>query len=129
MNFNDSFDVFLRGGCGSVPTAYRGAITFVDSRPGVPGNDESNDDYVRIQDLCENGHGVKGWAWRNGKLLGSKYNGKGAFKPVIWDPYTRKKGTNVKEDDYVGIKICEVDGSGDSRPGPCDQDSRYSVDG
>jgi hypothetical protein len=64
--FDDSFDVFLRGGCGSVPTAYRAAITFVDSGPGVPGNDESNDDYVRIQDP------LREWARRQGVGLAQR---------------------------------------------------------
>jgi hypothetical protein len=98
-----------------------GSIFFIDNGPGTPGNGESNDDYVEIWDTCDNHHGVKGWAWRNGKLLGAKYNGTGSQKrPVIWDPFG-----NLKDGDYVGIKVCEVDGSGDNSPGPCDNGSDY----
>jgi hypothetical protein len=116
----DDFDAFLRGGCGTIPTAFRGAIVFVDHGPGVPDNGQSNDDYIRLTDLCENHHGVKGWAWVDGDLKGSKYNGKGAFKRVIWDPFGDLKGWK-----YVGLKICEVDGNDDKTPGPCDRRSRW----
>ena len=64
---------------------------------------KGNDDYVVIDDFCKDHHGVKAWAWRNGKLLGSKYNGRGNNKSVIWDPY--RNDNNVEKGDYVGLKV------------------------
>jgi len=110
---------------GSGKCSVLGVISFIDYGPGKPGNGKPNDDYVQIWDTCDNKHGVKGWAWINGKLKGEKYNGTGSqSKPVIWDPFG-----NVKKGDYIGLKICEVDGNGDRTPGPCNEGSSRSRDG
>jgi hypothetical protein len=98
-------------------------INFKDYGKGAPGGG-NNDDYIELLDGCGDRQGVKGWAWINGKLLGEKYNGKGYKKRVIWDPFG-----NVKAKDYVGIKVCIVDGNGDQSPGPCEHRSKYSQDG
>jgi hypothetical protein len=116
----DYFDVWLGRECnGEGPLPYKGVIAFVDDGPGVPGNGESSDDYIELMDTCANKHGVKGWAWVDGKLKGERYSGKGLGKKVIWDPFGDLKGRH-----YVGLKICEVDGNGDPHPGPCDRRTR-----
>lgn len=120
----DYFDVWLGRECdGKGPLPYKAVIAFVDQGPGRPGNGKSNDDYIELMDTCENKHGVKGWAWVDGKLKGANYSGKGLGKKVIWDPFGNLKGRH-----YVGLKICEVDGNGDKTPGPCDSDSQW-IDG
>jgi len=94
-----------------------GIASFIDNGRGVPGNDKSNDDYIEVLDACVDHHGVRAWAWLNGRLLpGSKYNGKGYRKTVYWDPFP---SGNVKNGDNVGIKVCLVDGSGDNNHGRC----------
>lgn len=118
--YNDRFHVNM----GSGKCVVLGVISFIDYGPGVPGNGKSNDDYIEVWDTCGNKHGVKGWAWKNGRLLGAKYNGKGDERRVIWDPFG-----NVKKGDGVGIKICEVDGPNDRTPGPCNSGTVRSVDG
>lgn len=120
----DYFDVWLGPECdGHGPLPYKGVIAFVDHGPGVPGNGESNDDYIELLDACRNKHGIKGWVWVDGTLKGSRYVGKGLGKKVIWDPVGDLKGRH-----YVGLKICEVDGNGDKTPGPCAWRSRW-IDG
>jgi hypothetical protein len=75
-----------------------------------------------VDDFCEDGHGVKAWAWRNGALLGSRYNGKGNNGRVTWDPYGTHN--NIKKGDYIGLRACIVDGpSGAPFPG-CTEGTR-----
>lgn len=113
---NDNFSVSTTDGCGRVD--------FVDFGEGAPGGG-SNDDYLVIHDLCGDGHGVKAWAWRNGILLGSRYNGNGlAGDAVIWDPFG-----NVVPGDAVGLEVCLVDGTDDPSPSKCGSATRVSVDG
>ena len=50
----------------------------------------------------------QGVGWRNGALLGSRYNGKGNNGRVTWDPYGTHN--NIKKGDYIGLKACIVDG-------------------
>jgi hypothetical protein len=124
--YEDTFCVLTVWKCKS-HGARAGRACFVDYGDGVPDNGESNDDYVVIDDFCKDDHGVKAWAWRNGALLGSKYNGKGNNGRVIWDPYGT--GNNIKKGDYIGLKACIVDGpSGAPLPG-CTEGTRRSVDG
>jgi hypothetical protein len=104
-----------------------GRACFVDYGPGVEGNDKGNDDYVVIDDFCKDDHGVKAWAWRNGALLGSKYNGKGNKGRVIWDPYGSHN--NIKKGNYIGVKACIVDGSSGAPFPGCSEGTRRSVDG
>jgi hypothetical protein len=103
-----------------------GRACFVDYGDGVPHNGESNDDYVVIDDFCQDDHGVKAWAWRNGALLGSKYNGKGNSGRVIWDPYDQN---NIKKGDCIGLKARIVDGSSGAPFPGCTEGTRRSVDG
>jgi hypothetical protein len=124
--YEDTFCVLSVWKCPS-HGARAGRACFVDYGPGVPGNDKGNDDYVVIDDFCRDHHGVKAWAWRNGALLGWKYNGKGNKRRVIWDPYGTHN--NIKKNDYIGLKVCSVDGpSGAPFPG-CTEGTRRSVDG
>lgn len=117
--FDDSFTVSTTNGCGSVE--------FVDFGPGAAGGGD-NDDYVVIHDLCSDGHGVKAWAWLNGTLLGSQYNGNGlAGAPVIWDPF--KSVGNVGAGDAIGLEVCLVDGNSDPTPSGCGSLTRTSRDG
>jgi hypothetical protein len=70
----------------AITTDSCGAVDFVDYGPGAPGGG-NNDDYAVVHDYCGDGHGVKAWAWLDGVLIGSQYNGNGlAGAPVIWDP-------------------------------------------
>ena len=117
---NDSFSVStLNGGCGRAD--------FVDFGDGAPGGG-SNDDYVVIHDLCGDGHGVKAWAWLNGTLIGSKYNGNGlAGDAVVWDPF--KQFGNVLPGDSIGLKVCLVNGTDDPSPFDCASVTRASADG
>jgi hypothetical protein len=113
---NDDFSVSTTNGCGRV--------NFIDHGEGAPGGGD-NDDYAVIHDLCGDGHGVKAWAWLNGVLLGSRYNGNGlAGAAVIWDPFG-----NVAPGDLIGLKVCLVDGSNDPSPSNCASASHRSVDG
>lgn len=84
------------GGCG---VAY-----FVDYGLDVPGNGQSNADYIVIHDYCADGHGVKALVWFQGIYLGSKHNGDGlAGDPVIWNPFP---SGNVGAGDLIGLKVC-----------------------
>jgi hypothetical protein len=110
-----------------VPTSdlYRaGAAEFIDYGPGVPGNGESNDDYVHVWDNRADGHGVKAYAWIDGQYLGSKYNGNGDDTKVIWDPFG-----NVTAWQDIGLKVCLVDGTNDPTPSYCGWDTQESYDG
>jgi hypothetical protein len=71
-------------------------------RPWRPRQREGNDDYVAVDDFCKDGHGVKAWAWRNGALLGSRYDGKGNNGRVTWDPYGTHN--NIRKGDYIGLR-------------------------
>ncbi|HEX3474794.1 MAG TPA: hypothetical protein VHT91_07115 [Kofleriaceae bacterium] len=116
---DDSFSVPTLDGCGQVD--------FVDYGAGAPGGG-NNDDYVVIHDLCPDHHGVKAWAWLNGTLLGSKYNGNGlAGDPVIWDPFSGV--FNVLKGDSIGLKVCLVDGTDDLNPSSCGSRTVVSSDG
>ena len=116
---DDGFTVYTTDGCG--------AVDFVDYGPGAPGGG-NNDDYAVVHDYCGDGHGVKAWAWINGVYLGGKYNGSGlAGAPVVWDPF--KAYGNVIAGDRVGLKVCLVDGDGDTTPSRCVSFTHTSVDG
>jgi hypothetical protein len=113
---DDSFRVFTTDGCGMVE--------FVDHGEGAPGGGD-NDDYAVVHDLCGDGHGVKAWAWLNGTLLGSKYNGNGlAGAAVIWDPFG-----NVLPGEAIGLKVCLSDGNSDPSPSNCGERTEISSDG
>jgi hypothetical protein len=128
-SYDDSFSV---GSDSSIPKCITGGgyNMFVDHGPGAPGGG-SNDDYVEIEDSCENGHGVKAWVWLNGVCLEGchgQYYGYGAWSgPMVWDPF--KPYGNVRRGDVVGLKICNVDGDRDKTPTGCDTDQRESLDG
>jgi hypothetical protein len=113
----------LRNGC-----AFGGTAEFVDYGPGLDGGG-NNDDYIEINDLCPDGHGVKAWAWLDGIYLGGAYNGYGAFQiRVIWDPF--KPYGNVVANDTIALKVCNVDGPNDSSGvGECGYLEWESVDG
>jgi hypothetical protein len=109
--YDDSFLVrtALPSGCpGSTghlsPAGY---VYFVDYGEGDLSDPAKNDDYVLIRDTCADNDGVRAYAWHNGDYVGSKYNGNGTDEFVVWDPFG-----NVLPDDYVGLKICSVNGSG-----------------
>jgi hypothetical protein len=102
-----------------------GQAGFVDYGLGAPGGG-NNDDYVKIFDVCRDGHGVKAWAWIGSTLLGSAYDGAGVGSTVIWDPFP---SGNVAPGDLVGLKVCLVDGSNDPTPFDCESASHRSVDG
>lgn len=120
-SINDDFEASTTDGCG--------VVNFIDHGPGVPGNSESNDDYLVIHDYCTDGHGVRAWASIDGIPLGSKYNGNGlAGDPVIWDPFKDFDG-NVNAGDTVWLRVCLVDGSADTSGSRCDEQSRVSRDG
>jgi hypothetical protein len=112
---DDSRNVYTYGQCG--------LATFVDYGPGAAGGG-NNDDYVRIADLCSDGHGVKAYAWINGYYLGSGYNGNGYGSAVIWDPFG-----NVLPGQKIGLKVCLVDGNNDPTPFRCLSGEWTSVDG
>jgi hypothetical protein len=90
-----------------------GIISFIDYGKGAPGGG-NNDDYIELVDSCIDHHGVKGWAWRNGRLVGEKYNGKGYRQRVIWDPFG-----DLQHGEVIGIKVCLVDGNNDPSAWPC----------
>ena len=69
---------------------------------------------LELVDSCVDHHGVKGWAWRNGRLVGEKYNGKGYRQKVIWDPFG-----DLQHGEVIGIKVCLVDGNNDPSAWPC----------
>ncbi|MFJ3762106.1 hypothetical protein [Streptomyces sp. NPDC090080] len=105
--------------CGGVG----GVIDFVDYGPGAPGGG-NNDDYTVIHDLCNDGHGVEGYAWLDGAYLGKHYDGNGyAGDPEVWDPFGNFKGKHL-----VGIKVCLVDGASDTSPSYCGS-SQQQIDG
>jgi hypothetical protein len=117
--YDDGFTVYTTDRCG--------AVDFVDHGAGAPGGGD-NDDYAVVHDYCGDGHGVKAWAWLDGTLIGSKYDGGGlAGDPVVWDPF--KDYGNVLAGDAVGLKVCLVDGTGDPTPAKCASDTHTSVDG
>jgi hypothetical protein len=120
--FNDSFRVFTTDRCG--------LASFVDFGPGAAGGG-NNDDYIVIEDLCSDGHGVRA----NGTLaannvqfaLGRRYNGNGAGTSVVWDPF--KAIGNVLARDVITLTICLVDGANDATPSRCVTASVGIVDG
>ncbi|NUT17990.1 MAG: hypothetical protein HOV77_02295 [Hamadaea sp.] len=124
--YNDGFAASTTNSCGSA--------IFVDYGEGASGGG-NNDDYVLIRDNCSDSHGVRAWAWVTehtsaGDLtypLGSKYNGNGvAGADVVWDPFL---DGNVRAGDTVKLKICLVDGSGDTTGSYCGSATHTSVDG
>ncbi len=104
-----------------------GGARYVDYGPGSPVNPANNDDYIVVADLCSEGRGVKAWAWLNGKCLescaGRYVAGVGATS--YWDPFP---DGNVKKGDYVGLKVCSVDGN-NGVPYDCLNHTGYSDDG
>lgn len=113
---NDSFFVTTTG-------LQCGAANFVDYGPGAAGGG-NNDDYFTIKDQCSDGAGVKAYAWRNGRYLGSRYNGNGALSTVVWDPLG-----NVAGGESIGLKVCLSDGNNDPTPFLCAERTRTSADG
>ena len=111
-----------------------GQVRFFDYGDGLPGGGP-NDDYLMVSDRCTDHHGVKVWAWltHNGvkNYLGGSYDGFGNVlegKPyMFWDPF--KDETNVRPTDYVGLKICLVDGNDDPSPARCESATWQSLDG
>lgn len=114
---NDTFAIYTTNECGY--------IVFVDYGAGAPGGG-NNDDYIRVNDLCGDHHGVRGYAWLNGKYPGSTYSGIRAPSSVVWDPFPRGE---VSGGDFVGIKVCLVDGPNDSSPLFCASRSQTAIDG
>lgn len=102
-----------------------GKAEFVDYGEGAPGGG-MNDDYIVVSDGCPDFHGAKAWAWLDGVLLGSRYNGNGYESSVVWDPFP---GGNVAEGEEIGLKVCLVDGNSDPYPDPCMEYSWPSRDG
>ncbi|MDT0322328.1 hypothetical protein [Streptomyces millisiae] len=84
-----------------------GIARFIDHGEGAPGGGP-NDDYVEIYDACADRDGVRAWAWLDGTLLGSRYNGEGFSTTVIWDPFG-----NIPDGGFMGIEVCIVDGPND----------------
>src|ERR687887_383302 len=86
-----------------------------------------NDDYIVVADICSEGDGVKAWAWLNGKCLescaGRYVHGVGATS--YWDSFPNGE---VKKGDYVGLKVCSVDGNS-GPPYNCLSHTGYSDDG
>lgn len=124
--YNDGFAATTTNSCGSA--------IFVDHGEGAPGGG-SNDDYILVRDNCSDSHGVRAWAWvteqtSTGPIeysVGSKYNGNGvAGADVVWDPFL---DGNVRRGDTVRLKICLVDGSGDTTGSACGSARHTSVDG
>jgi hypothetical protein len=123
---NDGWYIMTSNGCGQAD--------FIDYGEGLSGGG-MNDDYVTIEDYCSDGHGVKAWAWltRNGVkyYLGGAYDGYGNFSRngvyEVWDPF--KDYGNVQAGDYVGLKVCLVDGDSDPTPSYCYSETHRSSDG
>jgi hypothetical protein len=114
-SYNDSFTVKTTDGCGSAE--------FVDSGPYS--NGVINDDFVKVHDLCADGHGVRVWLWFQGYPDGTKYNGNGlAGAPVYWDPFP-----DVRAGDSVEFEVCLVDGSADTTGSRCGWGFTVSRDG
>ncbi|MEJ3747841.1 hypothetical protein WEI85_31685 [Actinomycetes bacterium KLBMP 9797] len=107
------------------PPGYCGAISFVDYGDGWPGGG-NNDDYVEVWDLCPDHDGVKAWVWLDGTLLHEYYNPHGVDTRVLGDPFPNG---DVKKGDYVGLKVCIVDGENDPTPSACNHLSFTSQDG
>jgi hypothetical protein len=98
---NDDFHASTTDGCG--------VINWID-----------DGDNIVIHDYCSDGHGVEGYAWRNGVYLGKKYNGNGlSGAPVNWDPVG-----DALNGDLIGIKVCLVDGPNDTSPSTCGTNER-----
>jgi hypothetical protein len=100
-----------------------GFVDFIDYGPGAPGGG-NNDDYAVIGDYRADGHGVRAYAWVDGRYLGTKYNGNGYYSEVVWDPFG-----NVTADQDVGLKVCLVDGPNDTTPFACGEDTQNIYDG
>jgi hypothetical protein len=124
---DDGFSVDVSGYRGCPDPVRTSRVAFIDYGGGVAGNGKSNDDYVQVTDRCADHHGVKAWAWLNGQLLGSRYNGNGEGSTVIWDPF--KAYGNVDAGDLVGLRVCIVDGANDPSPIHCRSGDARSVDG
>ncbi|GAB3945091.1 hypothetical protein GCM10027614_36310 [Micromonospora vulcania] len=89
----------------------------VNSQTAVASMQHVDDgDYFRVHDKLSDGHGVRGylysWTGNDYTLVMSKYNGSGTgtYTQMQYDVW----GTN-----FYAMKVCSVDGSGDTSPGPC----------
>lgn len=100
-----------------------GRLDFVDYGEGAPGGG-MNDDYLVVRDTCANGDGVLGRAYRDGVLLGTKYNGGGSGTSVVWDPFG-----NVLANEVIRIDICSADGPTDYLGFECNSITFRSIDG
>jgi hypothetical protein len=121
---DDSFDAYTY----PLDDVTSGVVHFVDYGPGAPGGGD-NDDYLVLEDLAPDGHGVQVWAWLQGKYLGTKYNGNGAGSEVIYDPYSIFPN-NVAAGEVISVKICAVDGPGNIIDEyTCGTGRRVSADG
>jgi hypothetical protein len=120
---DDTFWAIAGSSCPSaVNVSWEGFAQFQDYGPGAPGGG-NNDDYIIVVDDCPNGAGIKAWAWLDGVLLGSKYNGNGAGTTVVWDPFG-----NVTAGQSVGLKVCSVNGNSGT-PYHCASVTRKIIDG
>ena len=103
--YEDTFCVLTVWTCNRTAPVPKGL--FRRLRPGVPDNDKGNDDYVVVDDFARMAMASRR-GWRNGALLGSRYNGKGQQRKGDLDPYGTHN--NIKKGDYIGLEACIVDG-------------------
>jgi hypothetical protein len=122
---DDGFMVYAGySDCPDQNVASMGTAEYIDYGKGAAGGG-NNDDYIEISDLCSDRHGIQAWAWLNGTSLGTRYNGNGVGKTVVWDPFP---GGNVAPKQNVGLKVCIVDGI-NGNPSRCEENTVQSVDG
>ncbi|MEV4758657.1 hypothetical protein AB0J86_26635 [Micromonospora sp. NPDC049559] len=78
-------------------------------------------DYFRTYDNLADGHGARGylysWTGYDYTLIMTSYNGKGA------GTYTQMQ-YDVWSTNFYAMRVCSVDGSEDTSPGPC-SDYKY----
>jgi hypothetical protein len=98
---DDGFGTHTTDFCALAPDVHGGYIEFVDYGPGAAGDPANNDDYLVVADECRGGWGVTGYAWLNGRFLGSHHDGRGYATQDAWDPFG-----NVVKGDVIGVKIC-----------------------
>lgn len=116
---SDSFTVKTTDGCGSVEFVDNGTL-----------NGSTNDDFFLIHDLCSDGHGVRAVisVLDRGDFVNFVtspiFNGNGlAGNPVSFDP------GDITAGQVMIVRVCLVDGSGDTTPFNCAVGEHTSVDG
>ncbi|MEV4755582.1 hypothetical protein AB0J86_10795 [Micromonospora sp. NPDC049559] len=93
-------------------------VSLVNSQTAVASMQHVDDgDYFRVYDKLADGHGARGYLYHYASpvdmtLVATKYNGSGAgtytqFQYDVWELNT------------YAIRVCSVDGSEDTSPGPC----------